>query len=152
MGKVKAKPGSSTAGTSGAAASKGTYAYLAWDLPTAARKVSEGLPTGSLEAVRSVLDLTKREFADVIHVSVRTLARRKSEEKLPPDESERVYRVGRLLEYAASVLGGEDAARSWMKESNYALGGVTPLEYVRTEPGAELVERLLGQIAHGVPS
>lgn len=124
--------------------------YLSWDLPTAAQNIAQGLPARSLDDVRRELDLTNQEFAEVIHVSVRTLTRRRSEKTLPPDESERVYRVGRLLEFAARVLGGQDAAKAWMKESNYALGGSTPLDYAKTEPGAALVERILGQIAHGI--
>lgn len=97
-----------------------------------------------------VLELSNQELAHVVLISPRTLTRRRKEDRLPPDESERVYRVARLVEVASSVLGGEEEARSWMKESNYSLGDVTPLEYARTEPGAELVERVLRQIEHGI--
>lgn len=128
-----------------------TYKYLDWDLPTAARKVAEGLPTYALERVRERLSVSRKEFSEIIQISERTLSRRAKERALPVDESERVYRLSRLMELAARVLGSEDDARDWMKESNFALGGVTPLEYVRTEPGAELVEQILGRIEHGIP-
>ena len=125
-------------------------AYASWDLPTAARRVSEGLSPDALNVVQDRLDLSNAELAHVVHISPRTLTRRKKEERLSPDESERVYRVARLIEIAARVLGSEDEAREWMKEPNYALGEQVPLEVARTEPGAELVERLLGQIEHGI--
>jgi len=128
-----------------------SYKYLKWDLPTAARHVSEGLPANTLETVRTKLSLSKREFANVIQISERTLSRRAKEDTLPLDESDRVYRFSRLIEFASNVLGGEDDAREWMKEENFALGNATPLEYARTEPGAELVEQLLGRIEHGIP-
>lgn len=128
-----------------------SQSYLTWDLPTAARRVSEGLPVITLEIVRSKLSLSKREFAEVIQISERTLSRRAKETKLPMDESDRVYRFSRLIEFAANVLGGEEEAREWMKEGNFALGNETPLEFARTEPGAELVEQLLGRIEHGIP-
>ncbi|MEQ9104898.1 MAG: DUF2384 domain-containing protein [Rhodothermales bacterium] len=128
-----------------------SYNYLDWDLPTAARKVAEGLPTYALERVRERLSVSRKEFSDIIQISERTLSRRAKERALPVDESERVYRLSRLMELAARVLGSEDDARDWMKESNFALGGAIPLEYVRTEPGAELVEQILGRIEHGIP-
>lgn len=68
-----------------------------------------------------------------------------------PDESERVYRIGRLTEIAARVLGSEEAAKSWFREPNYALGEQKPLDLARTEPGAELVERVLIQVEQGIP-
>ena len=129
-----------------------SVSYLDWDLATAARRVAEGLPTYTLEEVRSKLSLSKREFADVIQISERTLTRRTREDTLPPDESDRVYRFSRLIELAAHVLGSEKEAREWMKEENYALGDATPLELARTEPGAGLVEQLLGRIEHGLPA
>ncbi len=125
--------------------------YSSWDLPTAAKKVSEGLPTEALSTVQHRLGLSNSEMAHIVQISPRTLTRRKKEERLPPDESERVYRIARLVEIAAGVLGGKEEARQWMKEPNYALGEQTPLEVVRTEPGAGLVERLLGQIEYGIP-
>jgi putative toxin-antitoxin system antitoxin component (TIGR02293 family) len=125
-------------------------AYSSWDLPTAARRISEGLPAKALDSVQLRLDLSNEDLAHVIRISPRTLTRRKKENRLPPDESERVYRIARLLEIAARVLGNKDDAREWMKEPNYALGEEAPLEMARTQPGAELVERLLSQIEHGI--
>ena len=125
--------------------------YSSWDLPTAALRVSEGLPTEALTTVQGRLGLSNRELADVVLISPRTLTRRKNEDRLPPDESERVYRVARLIEIAAGALGGKDEAREWMKEPNFALGEQIPLDIARTEPGAQLVERVLGQIEQGIP-
>lgn len=122
-----------------------------WDLPTAARKVAEGLPAYTLERVRSQLDLSRKEFASVIQISERTLNRRSKEDRLSIDESDRVYRLSRLIYRAAEVLGGTDHASAWMKESNLALGGETPLDMARTEPGATMVKQLLGRIEHGIP-
>jgi putative toxin-antitoxin system antitoxin component (TIGR02293 family) len=126
--------------------------YSAWDLTTAAARVSKGLPAGAIEAVQLRLGLSNHEMAQVVHISPRTLTRRRKEARLRPDESERVYRIGRLVDIAARVLGSEEDARSWFGEPNYALGEQKPLELARTEPGAILVERVLAQIEHGIPA
>lgn len=139
-------------GKGGARARARSFPFHAWDLPLAAKRVSAGLPTDSLTFVQRLLDLSNLELARVLSVSPRTLSRRRKEDLLPPEESERVYRVGRLAQFAADVLGGADEARAWLREPNFALGEAVPLEVLRTEPGAELVERVLHQVAHGIAS
>ena len=126
--------------------------FADWDLSMAAHRVEQGLAPATLDRLQEALGLSGRELAEVLLLSSRTLARRRrSDERLPPDESERAYRLGRLAEVAARVLGGMEAARAWMREPNFALGEARPLDLARTEPGARLVERLLGQIEHGIP-
>src|SRR5690554_3075952 len=114
--------------------------YSDWDLQTAARKIAEGLPSYALETVQERLHINTHELSDLVQIPVRTLNRRKKDSTLPPDESERVYRVNRLLELAAGTLGGSEEARRWMKEPAYALGGQRPVDMARTEPGARIVE------------
>ncbi len=126
--------------------------FADWDLPTAAHRIEQGLAPTTLDGLQEALDLSNRELADTLLLSPRTLSRRRrSDDSLPPDESERAYRLGRLAGIAARVLGGAEHARAWMRESNFALGDARPLDLARTEPGARLVERLLGQIEHGIP-
>ena len=66
------------------------------------------------------------------------------------DESDRLYRIARLYERAAEVLGDAETARRWRKKEAWALGGRTPLEFASNEAGAQEVERLLGRIEYGV--
>jgi len=112
--------------------------------------IREGLPAEAFDWLKSELGLTAGELARVVHVSRRTISRRKKDGVLKPDESERVLRLIRLYQRAAEVLGGRDEARAWMQESNFALGDDTPLRFADTEPGARRVEQLLGQIEHGI--
>lgn len=84
-------------------------------------------------------------------MSPRTLARRESDKKLTPDESDRLYRVARLFDIAERILCGSEQAEQWLKEENISLGGAIPLEMVKTEPGARLVEQILGRIEYGIP-
>ncbi|MEX2574921.1 MAG: antitoxin Xre/MbcA/ParS toxin-binding domain-containing protein [Balneolaceae bacterium] len=124
--------------------------YIAWDLPEAASKISYGLSTDVLNTIRRRLLLSNRELADILMISPRTLDRRKKEEKLPPDESERSYRIVRLTDLAIEILGTMDRSATWFKQPNYTLDNQKPVELVKTEPGARLVERTLGQIRHGI--
>ncbi len=114
--------------------------------------IREGLPAEALDWLKERLGLTAEELASVIHVSRRTMSRRKKEGRLRPDESERALRLIRLYRRAAEVLGGPEEAAVWLREENFSLGRETPLEFADTEPGARQVERLLGQIEHGIPA
>ena len=129
---------------------KRTPVIYRWNEWEASERISEGLAVHWLTDVQDSLDLSAPELGRAVQISTRTLARRRNQKLLPPDESERVYRILRLVNLASEVLGSEDDARDWMKEPNTSLAGKTPLDVARTEPGAPIVTRLLEQIRHGI--
>lgn len=124
--------------------------YIAWDLSKAASLVGAGLASDILQTIQSRLGLSKLELSDLLMVSPRTIDRRKKEKVLPADESERSYRIARLTDLAAEVTGSMEKGSAWFKKPNYALGDKKPIELIKTEPGARLVERTLHQIHHGI--
>ncbi len=88
-------------------------------------------------------------LAVLIGMSESTYQRRKKEDKLTPGESEGIYRYAALLERTNTVYGNEENARVWLNSPVRALGNRVPLEYARTEPGANLVMQILGRLEHG---
>ncbi len=64
-------------------------------------------------------------------------------------ESDRLYRLARVLALARESLGDEARATRWLKRTKRALGGVAPIAAIDTELGARQVENLLGRIAYG---
>lgn len=124
--------------------------YISWDLLTAASRISSGLATDILATIQARLKISNRQLSELMMVSTRTLDRRKKEKTLPPDESERSYRVARLTDRAYQIFKDEDEVARWFSESNFALGSKKPIELAKTEPGARLVEQLLGRIEHGI--
>ncbi len=116
-------------------------------------RIEEGFPYRTLERLQEALAISGQEIADVVRIPARTLARRKKEGRLRPEESERVLRISRLVELATRFHNGDlGHARSWLKSPKRALDGRTPLAMARTEVGAREVERLLGRLEHGVYS
>lgn len=124
--------------------------YVSWDLNTAAARISNGLKTGILATIQARLQLSNRQLSDLLMISPRTLDRRKKESKLPPDESERGYRIARLTDRAYQIFEDDKKVADWFSEPNFSLGNQTPLDLAKTEPGARLVEQLLGRIKHGI--
>lgn len=107
-----------------------------------------GVPREGFEKVRKDLGVSSEELAEILGIPTRTLARRT--ERFKPDESERLLRVGSVVQKALDVLQELPSARRWMTQPKRALGGLTPLRCCDTELGAREVEALLGRIEHGV--
>jgi putative toxin-antitoxin system antitoxin component (TIGR02293 family) len=114
------------------------------------QRVREGLPFESFESLRSHLDSTQSEMADLLLISLKTIQRRKKEKRLTPEESDRLARVARVLARASVLFGDEEKALLWLRSPLPALGGRLPWDYLDTDIGVERIEDLLGRIAHGV--
>jgi putative toxin-antitoxin system antitoxin component (TIGR02293 family) len=112
--------------------------------------IREGLPYASLEVLLAKLGIPRNEAAAALNLPERTLARRRKEKRLHPDESDRVLRLARLFSLACTVLETEENASAWFSQPNRSMGGKTPLSILDTEIGAREVEEALWRIAHGI--
>jgi putative toxin-antitoxin system antitoxin component (TIGR02293 family) len=113
--------------------------------------LGDGLPFTAFERLRHGLDLSAKDLAGLILLSPRTLARRKDQGRLRPDESDRLVRVARIFGRAIELFEGDAvAARMWLARANTVLGGASPLEMVTSEVGAREVDGLIGRLEHGV--
>jgi putative toxin-antitoxin system antitoxin component (TIGR02293 family) len=89
------------------------------------------------EAVLKVLKLTNQDFAN--------------NPQLSPEESERLWRLAAVYESSLALFEGDSERTSqWLSTPQQAIGQVSPLEHVVTEPGAAEVQELIGRIEHGV--
>jgi len=111
--------------------------------------IREGFPQKVVAEVMHSADLTLKELALSLDLSPRSLQRRRREGKLAKYESDRIYRLARLVALAKRYIGDDGKARRWFKRPNRALGGRAPLDLIDTEPGARAVENVLGRIAYG---
>jgi putative toxin-antitoxin system antitoxin component (TIGR02293 family) len=115
-------------------------------------KIRAGLPFKALESLSSTLRLSNDEAARIFMIPARTLARRKRSGRLSAEESDRVYRVARVLSYAAELLGSETEAAEWLRSPNVALGLAVPLNLLDTEAGIRQVDEILARIEYGMYS
>jgi putative toxin-antitoxin system antitoxin component (TIGR02293 family) len=114
--------------------------------------VRRGLSTSALDAVIGALHTTRTDLLPTLRFARRTMERRKRSGRLLPGESERVYRLAKILALAESVLGTKEKARHWLHAPNRALGDVSPLSLLETEAGTDEVANVLGRIEFGVYS
>jgi len=114
------------------------------------QQIREGLPFSVLETVTSRFSLDPDKVASALDLAPPTPARRAKERRLRPADSDRLFRLVRIVVETADVLGSEEKASRWLQAPNRALGGQTPLSLLDTDPGAQQVEEVLGRIEHGV--
>ncbi|HEX9730943.1 MAG TPA: antitoxin Xre/MbcA/ParS toxin-binding domain-containing protein [Thermoanaerobaculia bacterium] len=112
--------------------------------------VRRGLPWRTFEALVSALAITQAELAAKLHIHSRTLARRKAAGRLEAMESDRAFRLARILAHAVEVFESIERARDWLKSENRALDGQPPFELLDTDAGAQEVDDVLGRIEHGI--
>jgi putative toxin-antitoxin system antitoxin component (TIGR02293 family) len=121
--------------------------------PTPARSVeliTRGLPWANAEALAGAFELPLERLAALLDIPLATFYRRKRARRFSTKESDRLVRFARLWWLACDVFEDDDAARTWLKASQFGLDGAAPLEYAVTEAGARAVEELLRRIDRGV--
>lgn len=121
------------------------------DTPALLQTVRDGLAFTALERFQRALGFSPEQVTRLIQLAPRTLARRRHDGRLRPDESDRLLRAARVMARALQLFNGKwAAARRWLETAQPALGGVAPVELAETELGAREVEIALGRIEHGV--
>ncbi len=111
--------------------------------------IREGFPPAVVGELMRASGLTLRELASALDLSARSLQRRRRAGRLARYESDRLYRLARIVAIANEYLGGHERAIRWLKRPNHALGGLSPVAAIDTELGARQVENILGRIAYG---
>jgi len=123
------------------------------NLPRMIAALRKGFPWKTFERFRTNTGLSTEQIAEMISLPRRTLARRKAEGRLDLDQSDRLLRAARIYGRALHLFDGDrERATMWLVTHNMALGGVPPIEFMRTELGATEVERVIGRAEHGVYS
>lgn len=122
-----------------------------FDLPSIIKAVEKGFTWKTFERFVKNIGLPADRIADVMGIPRRTLARRKVEGRLKADESDKLLRLARVFGSALDLFhGNREAATLFLTDINIALGGVAPIDFARTEVGAEEVENLVGRIQYGM--
>lgn len=114
------------------------------------KQVRAGLPYAALDKLEAYLAVNAKEISKVLMIPHRTLLRRKKTKRFSMDESDRVYRLARVVALAHEILGSETKAKGWLKTPNPALSDKPPLYFLETNAGTEEVTKLLQRFAYGV--
>jgi putative toxin-antitoxin system antitoxin component (TIGR02293 family) len=113
-------------------------------------RVRKGLPFAALSAVMEEYRISRDVFCDILQLSSRNFLRRREQKRLSQDESDRLYRLARVLAHANRVFEDPDVSADWIQTPNAALGKQQPLTLLDTDIGVQQVDQVLGRIEHGI--
>jgi len=117
------------------------------------KEIKSGLSFSYLTTMTDFLNISQFRLGQSLKITKRTMARRKTEGKFTPEESERIIRIYRIIQKALNVFDGDvPSVKMWLENPKKALGGETPIDFADTDIGAQEVMHLLGRIDHGVYS
>ena len=115
------------------------------------RRIRRGFPVSVISKTASYFDLTSDEVERLVGVTSRKIAwMRKRRSRLTAIESDRLYRFVRIGLLAQDLLMTRENTNRWLRRPAKALGQVAPLDLLDTDAGAQLVERLIGRLEHGI--
>lgn len=106
---------------------------------------------GSFAKLNKLLPFSQAEWADILHISDRTLQRYLKESK--PFEglyAEHLYQLENMALLAQEVLGKPEAVKNWLVRKKEVLGKTLDFSSLRSFWGVKLISNELGRIAHGV--
>ena len=112
--------------------------------------IRAGVPKKALDKLIEVTGIGASEMAGIVRTSERTLRRYSANQKLNPEQSERIIELAKVYSRGEEVLGSLDAFREWMNGTVLALGNKKPKELLDTSLGIELLMDELGRIEHGI--
>jgi putative toxin-antitoxin system antitoxin component (TIGR02293 family) len=69
---------------------------------------------------------------------------------LRPDQSDRLFRIARVIDFAEESIGTRAQALEWLNAPNQAMHGARPIEELDTDAGAKRVETVLGRLREGI--
>ena len=116
------------------------------------KMIRSGVSRSSIQNIAKHLGITMDVMCDLIHMSPRTLQRKKSHESLGTLVSERIIKIAQVLMTGVQVLGNIEAVRSWLHAPRPALENSTPLSLMDTGHGCDMLLDVLGRIERGVYS
>lgn len=112
--------------------------------------IRAGVPARVVDVMVEYLAVPKHIIFGILHTPESTAHRLiKNNQTLDSAATERVLRVADITRMAEETFAGRQAATQWLRTTNRALAGATPLSMLDTEPGAAEVRRILSSIDYG---
>ncbi|HEY6412189.1 MAG TPA: antitoxin Xre/MbcA/ParS toxin-binding domain-containing protein [Edaphobacter sp.] len=111
--------------------------------------IREGFRQEAMRHLAKASGQSLKQVSEYLNISYRSVMRRPKTKQLPTTESDRLYRLARIVALANHYIGDQKRALAWLHQPNLVLGGKAPLHLIDTELGARQVEKVLGRIAYG---
>jgi putative toxin-antitoxin system antitoxin component (TIGR02293 family) len=121
-----------------------------WTESLIRNKIYGGLSYTAVKNIKSSLNVEWSAVYHLLHITKRTMERRQNEGKLQVDESDRVFRVARVVALSRKAFDSDDKASAWFTRPSSTLHGDCPVNHLDTDVGIRQVEEILFRICYGL--
>ena len=105
----------------------------------------------NFKKVADKVPFTQAEWANILHVSERTLQRySKDNHSFAPINAERIVLIEKVLQQAKITFGDTDKFYDWIKREPFMMEGNLSVQSLSTFDGIQSVLTQLGRIQHGI--
>lgn len=128
---------------------EGKFNDVAGRLPDIVSMARKGVKTDVFYKFAALADMPDKFLADLLNISVRTLSNYKEQKKtLEPVRGEHLLKLISLFKKGETVFGRLDEFRGWLQKP-FSSKKATPVEWLVTPGGVDLISLELDRIAHG---
>lgn len=112
----------------------------------------EGIKKSTLKSLAGHLGISMETMSRLLHTSHRNIQRKHEEELLDTLKTEKVLELAALAQRGIEVIGSKAGFIEWLHSPLMALGNKTPVDFLDTSFGIQMVTKVLGRLEQGVYS
>ena len=113
--------------------------------------IREGVPYSLFDLIQHYTPFTESDWSAFLEISTKSLQRYKqSDKQFKSIQSEKIIEMAEVTNIGLDVFGDMDKFKLWLNTSNFALGGLKPIELLKDSYGKEMVVGELTRINYGV--
>ncbi|MDZ4793378.1 MAG: antitoxin Xre/MbcA/ParS toxin-binding domain-containing protein [Bacteroidota bacterium] len=110
----------------------------------------EGIKKSTLKYLAEHLGISMEIMSRLLHTSHRNIQRKDEAELLDTLKTEKVLELASFAQRGIEVIGNKAAFIEWIHSPLMALGNKTPLDYLDTSFGIQMVLKVLGRLEQGI--
>ncbi|CAG5069202.1 hypothetical protein DYBT9623_01938 [Dyadobacter sp. CECT 9623] len=114
-----------------------------------ARLASNGVPKASIQHLADSIGMDSKVIVDLLPVTARNLQRYNDSDLLSNVVSDHLIALADLFSVGVTALS-KDYFQSWLTGPIPSLGNESPIYFLKTHAGIELIKTELGRIEHGI--
>ncbi|HLF44781.1 MAG TPA: antitoxin Xre/MbcA/ParS toxin-binding domain-containing protein [Chitinophagaceae bacterium] len=111
-----------------------------------------GIKKSTLHSLAAHLGISMEMMSRLLHTSHRNIQRKEEEELLDSLKSEKVLELAAFAQRGIEVIGSKAGFIEWLHSPIVALGNKSPIDFIDTTFGIQMVTKILGRLEQGVYS
>lgn len=111
-----------------------------------------GVKKASLTSLAEYLGITMETMSNLLHSSYRNIQRKDDNDLLDTLKTEKVLELASFAQRGIQVIGDKQSFAEWLQSPLTSLGNHSPLHFLDTSFGIQMLTKLLGRLEQGVYS